>query len=227
MKKKRIIAFFLVFAVLLLSGCGEKKYKVKKDFAPGELFSFYDTYASLVGTAGRNEVLNALKIDLQEVNIENGDHLGIPLKENYAGMDFDIYLMFGHNNAQFMGVDYRREYAYPGDREKMVEDIQTVCSRLAANVETQPNTSFVFNWAETYLKEDWDREIKVWEDASILRRLMNEEYNGSLMLWDMTDVAGDSVKEYLKTRGSDAVHTLSVSIYISEYNGLGYIEIRY
>ena len=216
----------LTVSLLIFSGCS-KKYQVRKDFDPGEIFSYYHKLTSLIGTVGRNEVLRALDVDLQQVNIENGDHIGLPLKESFAGLDFDIYLTFGHQNAQFMNVDYRRTYDYPQDREKMIEDLQTVCTRLAAIVETKPNTSFVFNWAETFLKEEWDRDIAVWQDASILRRLMAEEFNGSLMWWDMTHIAGESVRAYLKTRGSDAAHTLGVSFYVSEYNGIGYIEIHY
>ncbi len=226
MKLRKVFVFLLVLTLLTLPGCSEK-YQVRDDFAPGEIFTYYDELTSLVGTVGKNEVLDALEIDLQQVNIENRDHIGLPMKESFAGLDFDIYLTFGHNNAQFMNVDYRRTYAYPQDQEKMIEDLQTVCARLTAAVETQPNTSFVFNWAETILKEEWDRDIVVWQDASILRRLMAEEFNGSLMWWDMTHVAGESVKEYLKTRGSDAVHSLGLSFYVSEYNGIGYIEVHY
>lgn len=226
MKFKKLFALLLIPALLILPGCGEK-YQVRKDFAPGEIFSYYDTLTSLIGTIGRNEVLNALDVDLQDVNIENGDHIGLPMKESFAGLDFDIYLTFGHSNAQFMNVDYRREYAYPQDQEKMIEDLRTVCAKLSAVVETQPNTSFVFNWVETFLKEEWDRGIVVWQDAAILRRLMDEEYNGSIMYWDMTHIAGETVKAYLKTRGSEAAHTLGVSIYVSDYNGIGYIEIHY
>ena len=224
MKWKRALVL-IVTAVLFCTGCTE--HEVKKDAQPGKVFSQYDRLTGLYGTAGRNEVLDQLGIDLQAVNIENGDHLGLPIQDTYAGLDFDIYLNFGHDDGVLNSVEYERVYRYPEEREQMIMDITTLCDQMILDFGDEADTEYVFEWAQKMLKEEWNQDIKVWQDAAILRRLMNEDYYGSILWWDMTSVASETVRNHLESRGKDYVHGLAISIGVSAYEGKAYIMINY
>ncbi len=224
---KRTVSLFLTIVItfLCMSGCN-KAPAVDKSVRPEQIFSYYKTLTDQYGIS-MSETLENLNIDPQTV-INNGSALlGIPWEEKYAGIAFDVSLNFG-TGEQFSGVHYKSMYTYPEDEYQLLLDAVAVCKQLISDFGDKLDASYAFNWVEVYLKEEWDRDIRYWEDISVLKRLLDESYNGPLLVWDMTTVCSERVRAYLREQfGKDGRHTLTLSIYADKEQGLSYLEISY
>lgn len=228
---KKSFRGFLVIVLLVwmvsMFGCGKEK-GVDPSVRPEMFFSLYDDLTQHYGTVGRTDTLKVLNIDLQQVNIENPDHLGLPLKDTYAGLEFDVYICFSGKDDHFSGVEYQLVYQYPEEKEKLLADILTLSKQMTEDFGPATDTSYVFNWAEKKLHEQWNRDIAYWQDPAVLDRLLEEEFSGELLWWNLTPVATESILKELETYGDkDATHGLLLDLMVSEYNGTVTISIWY
>lgn len=224
---KRMISLFLAIAMMILAftGCN-KMPTVDKSVQPDQIFSHYKALTDQYGLS-ISQTLNNLKIDPQTL-INNGSAVfGIPWDEEYAGITFDVGLNFG-TGEQFTGVRYKAEYQYPDDELSLLQDTVAVSKQMISDFGDKLDATYVFNWVEAYLQEEWDRNILYWEDMSVLKRLLDEGYAGALLRWDITPVCGEHVKTYLQeSYGKDGRHCLFLSIQVDKEQGLAYVEIMY
>ncbi len=224
---KRAISLILAIIMVLpcLTGCN-KLPAVDKSIQPEQIFSHYRTLTDQYGLS-ISQTLNNLKIDPQTL-INNGSAVfDIPWDEEYAGITFDIGLNFG-TGEQFTGVHYKAEYQYPDDELRLLQDTVAVSKQMISDFGDKLDATYVFNWVEAYLQEEWDRDIRYWEDISVLKRLLDEDYAGALLTWDITPVCGEHVKSYLhENYGKDSRHCLFLSIHVDKEQGLAYVEITY
>jgi hypothetical protein len=227
-KYLRIACFFvLIIMVGILSGCG-KEPGVDPNVDPGKIFTHYNELTRYYGTAGRMETLNALGMDLQLVNIQNPDRLGLPLTETYAGVQFDVYICFSGKDTHFSSVEYIAEYRFPEEKDKLIADILAVSDQLIKDFGDATDTSYVFNWAEVMLKEEWNRDIAFWQDPAVLDRLIDEEFCGELLWWNLTPVASETILKELESYGDkDAVHGLLFDLMANEIDGIVTISLWY
>ena len=224
---KRIVSLFIVLAILacVVSGC-KKMPGVDPDVQPELCFSHYKELTDLYGTS-KWDTLKAFGIDQQEITNYGPDRYGIPRTEEYAGINFDITLMFG-KESHFCSVDYQAAYQFPEDEMKLLEDIVTISKQLISDLGEASDTSFVFNWAEVYLDQKWDRDIAYWQDISVLKRLMDEGFQGTLLRWNLTPVASEPVKAELeKYHGDEDLHSLSFSVMFNENDNTAILDILY
>lgn len=218
---KRIICLLAV-AVLLVAtmpGCN-KMPAVNDNVKPGASFSQYDKLTALYGTPWR-EVLSELGIDLQELDTEGLNYVGIPVQESFAGITFDVALRFGGEDNHLVGVEYTATYQYPEDESKFLRDMVKVNRTLISDFGDPSDTSIVFNWAEKHLGEQWNRDIAYWQDVQILKRLADNDYGGTLLFWNLTTVAEEQI---LKV---DSKHGLSSSFSIRDKDGIAVLQIGY
>lgn len=224
---KRMISLFLAIAMMILgfTGCN-KMPTVDKSVQPDQIFSHYKTLTDQYGLS-MSQTLNNLKIDPQML-INNGSAVfGIPWDEEYAGFTFDVGLNFG-TGEQFTGVHYEISYQYPENELQLLQDTVAVSKQMISDFGDKLDATHAFNWVETYLKEEWDRDIRYWEDISVLKRLLDEGYEGPILKWDITPVAGESVRAYLQERyGKDGRCALFLSVYTDKEQGVAYLNITY
>lgn len=225
MKKCRLVALVLL-AVTLFFGCG-KDHSVDKDVQLDKLFSTYRELSPHLGTAGKMETLDNLRIDLQQVNIESADHLGIPMQEQYAGLTFDVYINF--NTKQdvdfFSGIEFVKQYRYPEQKKQLIADVKAVTEKMVNDFGENGDRSFTINWVETMLHEQWDPDIDYWQDPSILERLFSEGYCGELLWWDITPVVDTKVKSAIEEYIPDKVFGICPYVLIP-HTGEGIAELR-
>ena len=219
MLMKRMVCLLIALAFLLV-GCN-KMPTVSDDVKPEEHFAHYKTLTELYGTA-RMDTFKALNVAQKDIVIYHDERLGIPQKESYAGIDFNIWLRF--INSKLSGVEYEATYQYPDEKDKMLQDLVTINKALVKDFGEASDTSIVFNWVEAYLDEKWDRDIAYWRDASVLVRLVDSDFSGSLLYWDMTNIASKTVKE---TLGEDRRHGLSIRFFINEQEGFASVSVEY
>jgi len=217
---KRILSLFITILLVLslASGC-KKMPAVDKNIKPGEHFSQYDKLVQLYGTPWR-DALKELDIDIQDVKLD-GLNMGIPLQDTYADIDFDIMLRFGGEGEYLYDVEYTATYQYPEDEVKLLRDLVKINRELISDFGKASDTSFVFNWAEKMLGEEWNRDISYWQDMQILKRLLDEEYSGYILFWNLDSVATQNIKDMGVTHG------LSVHVYINQDDGTADITISY
>ena len=217
----RVISLFLTVLFLLsaLAGCNEMP-AVNGNVKPGQHFSQYDTLTDLYGTPWR-EVLEKLDIDQQELDLEGLNCVGIPRQENYADITLNTALRFGGDENRLLGVEYTATYKYPEEEGELLRDLVMINRELISDFGNASDTSFVFNWAEKMLGEKWNRKIPYWQDVQVLKRLVDEGYEGRILYWNLTPVASAAVKKVHSNHG------LSVNISILETEGLAVITINY
>lgn len=218
---KRLICILLVCVLLIggLSGCNEMP-AVDKSVKPEEHLSQYKKLTDLYGTPWR-DVLSKLDIDLQELDTEGLNHVGVPIQENYAGLEFDTYLRFGGDENYLCGVTLSATYQYPDEEERFLRDTVAVCRELISDFGDPSDTSIVFNWVEKYMGEQWNRDIQFWQDVQVLKRLADSDFSGTLLFWNLIPVAGEAV---LKTNDEFG---LSVCFSIQEEEGIAVLNITY
>lgn len=218
---KRKISYFFAVLIMLsaLSGCNEMP-AVNGNIKPGQHFSQYNTLTDLYGTPWR-EVLEKLDIDQQELELEGLNSVGIPRQENYADITFNTALRFGGDENRLRGVEYTATYKYPEEEEKFLRDLVVINRELISDFGNASDTSFVFNWAEKILGEKWNRKIPYWQDVQVLKRLVDEGFEGSILYWNLTPVASAAVKKVHSNHG------LSVDISIQKTEGVAVITINY
>ena len=216
-----IISFFLaaLITVFTLCGCNQMP-AVDKNIDPSEHFSQYKVLTDLYGTSWR-DTLKSLNIDLQELNADGLNNVGIPQKETYAGTTFNTALRFRGNENYLGGVEYTVAYKYPEEEGKLLKDLVKINRELISDFGKPSDTSLVFNWAEKKMGEQWNRDIPFWQDTQILKRLMDDNYTGSLLLWNLNSVAPENIKAL------DIIHSLGVSVYINNEEGTAMIIINY
>ena len=193
---------------------------VDKNVKPEQHFSQYKKLSDLYGTPWR-DTLKALNIDLQEVNADGLSNVGIPMQDTYAGVTFDIALRFGGEDEHLRRVEYTATYQYPENEMQMLQDLVKINRELISDFGKASDTSFLFNWAEKVLGETWNRDISYWQDTQILKRLLDEDYNGTLLLWNLSSVAPEHIKEL----GVDT--SLSVYVSVQKDEGTAVITINY
>ena len=212
-----LIAFTLVVA--MFSGCN-KMPAVDKNVKPEAHFGKYKMLTDLYGTPWR-DVLNKLNIDQQEIEADGLTHVVIPMKETYAGFEFNIALRFGGENEHLLGVEYTATYQYPDEEGQLLRDLVKINQELISDFGEASDTSFVFNWVEKRMGEKWNREIAYWQDVQVLKRLLDDDYMGNLLLWNLNSVAPKHVKKLNRD------HSLSVSFSVLENEGTAIISICY
>lgn len=219
---KRSVLLILAVCLILAccTGCGQKG--VDPDIKPETYFSQYLVFTELYGME-RMEALEALGVDLQDVDNISDNRWGIARTETYAGLEFEISALFKGQDNHFSGVYMERTYSFPEDEGVFIQDTVAVCKQLTEDFGEATDNSYFFNWVSVMIGEDWNRDIKFWQDPFVLKRVVDEEFGGNLLCWDLTPVAGDAVKREL----GDARHGLSCSIHVSENNGTAVLMIFY
>ena len=222
---KRFISLAICLCVLLMAvaGCG-KIPAVDKNLKLENYFSQYRTFTELYGTP-RMDTPAALGIDLQKIENISENRWGMPIQEEYCGFMFDISAMFRGVEPRFSGVMMTKTYAYPNDADQIAMDAAELCKQLVMDFGTASDTSFFFNWVDVMLGEEWNRDIKFWQDPQVLLRVINAEYGGSLLVWDLSPVASQAVKNHTKSLGSR--HTLTCSLHIYATEGRAELTIAY
>ena len=220
---KRLISGLLVVCVLccVLVGCDRTQA-----VDPALYFSHYSELTEQFGT-GRMDTPEALGFDLQQVENISDSRWGFPLKEEYAGLEFNISTMFSGKDYHLSGIYMERSYAYPDEKDALIFDTVAVCQRLCADFGPATDTSYFFNWVEVMLAEQWNTDVKFWQDAWVMERVVDAEYSGSLLWWDITSVATPNIMKELKSHEADAVHALVCSMYIDVHNGVATLVITY
>lgn len=218
---KKICCLLAVFAMLVgvISGC-KKMPAVDKNVKPAEHLSQYQRLTELYGTPWR-DVLAKLDVDLQELNTEGLNHVGVPIQETYAGITFDTFLRFDGEENALRGVTLSATYRYPEDEAAFLKDVTKVCRELITDLGDPSDTSMVFNFVDKVMGETWNRDIAFWQDTQILKRLADQDYSSTLVLWNLRSVASESV---LKVNNG---HSLSVSFSIREEEGTAVLDITY
>ena len=224
---RRIYCFAMVLS-LLLAGTGCGRPRVDPSLKPGDFFSHYDRLTELYGTP-RMDTPAALGLDLQQVENISDSRWGFPIKEKYAGLEFDVSVLFGGKERLFSGVYMERSYAYPADSELLICDAAEVCKKLCGDFGPATDNSYFFNWVEVMLGEKWNEDIKFWQDPGVLERVVEEQYSGPLLVWDITSVAPMAVRETLDgiAPNGKGFHALTCSIQIDEYNDVATLMITY
>lgn len=218
---KRIISLFLAILLVLPAAGGCKKMPaVDKNVKPGEHFSQYDKLTQLYGTPWR-DTLKELNVGLQELNADGLNNVDIPLQETYADITFDIALCFGGANEHLRRIEYTATYQYPEAEEQLLRDLVKINRELISDFGKASDTSFLFNWAEKKLGEEWNRDIAYWQDTQVLKRLLDEDYTGTLLLWNLSSVTPKHIKDL------DIEHSLSIYVSIQEDEGTAVITINY
>lgn len=212
-----IIAVLLTFPVF--SGCN-KMPAVDKNVKPEAHLSQYKTLTDLYGTPWR-EVLEKLDISMDEIDTEGLEYVGIPLKESYAGIEFATALRFGGEGSRLRNVEYSATYKYPDEEVKLLQDLVELNRKLIADFGKASDTSIVFNWAEKMLGEEWNRDIAYWQDRQVLKRLLDEGYDGRILYWNLSSVDSENIKKIHEDHG------LSVDISIREEEGIAVITVSY
>lgn len=220
---KRLLSVLLVVCILsgITAGCDSTQA-----VDPALHFSHYSALTELFGT-DRMDTPEALGFDLQQVENISDSRWGFPMTEAYAGLEFDISTIFSGKDYHFAGIYMERSYAYPEEKDALIFDTVAVCQQLCADFGPATDTSFFFNWVEVMLGEQWNEDVKFWQDARVLERVVDAEYGGTLLWWDLTSVATSAIKEELESHGDDAVHALVCSMYIDAYNGVATLAITY
>lgn len=218
---KRILSLLLAILLVLsvVSGC-KKMPAVDKNIKPGEHFSQYDKLTRLYGTPWR-QVLEALDIGMEELEADGLTHVGVPIREEYANITFDTVLRFNGKDNSLSRVEYSATYQYPEEEEKLLQDLVKINRELIADFGKPSDTSFLFNWVEKKMGEQWNRDIAYWQDAQILKRLLDEDYDGNLLLWNLSSVA----PEHMKELGLDT--SLSIYVSVQKEEGTAVITINY
>lgn len=209
----------VLIAVSALTGCN-KMPVVDKSIKPEEHFSQYKTLTDLYGTPWR-DTLQKLNIDLQELDTEGLNYVGVPLQESYAGLEFDTALRFGGDDNHLRGVEYSVSYQYPEDEVKLLQDMVKINRELISDFGKASDTSLVFNWVEKRLGEEWNRDIAYWQDVQVLKRLLDAGYDGTLLYWNLSSVDSDNIKNV------HTEHGLSAGISIRGEEGIAVITINY
>lgn len=218
---KKILSVLVVIFLLVsaLSACNQRP-AVDKSVKPEEHFSHYKILTDLYGTPWR-DVLKKLNIDLQEINADGLNYVGIPLQETYAGISFDIALRFNGDANPLRGVEYTASYRYPEEEGELLRDLVKINRQLIADFGSASDTSYVFNWTEKHMGEEWNREIPYWQDVQVLKRLLDADYSGNLLLWNLSSIAPKHIKDL------EIVHSLSISFYVNQDEGTALITINY
>lgn len=222
---KRIVGLCLaaVMFVSIFTGCDNQQ---KKEIHPEQAFSQYKTLTDLYGTPWR-DVLDTLGISNQEIVIY-GDHLfGIPKTEVYAGIKFDMKLLFRGDDRHLYGVGYEVEYQYPENEEQLLRDIVTICRQLTEDFGEPSNVNYVFNWVEAYMYEEWNRDIAYWQDIQVLKRLLDNNFTGTLLTWDLTAIQNEAIKGERESINTESNHSVTFSIQISNEEGIRTLVIMY
>lgn len=218
---RRILSLLLAILIIVSSMGGCKKMPaVDKNIKPEQHFSQYQMLTDLYGTPWR-DTLKALNIDLQDVNADGLNNVGIPLQDTYAGITFDIALRFGGEDEHLRRVEYTATYQYPEDEMQLLQDLVKINRELISDFGKASDTSFLFNWVEKKLGEVWNRDIAYWQDIQVLKRLLDEEYSGTLLHWNLSSIAPERIKKM------DIDTSLSIYVSIQETEGIAVITINY
>lgn len=222
------IACFAIVLLMVLSAAGCSRPRVDPNLKPGQYFSNYDRLTQLYGTP-RMDTPAALGFDLQQVENISDNRWGFPITEQYAGRDFDVSVIFGGKEKLFSGVYMERSYEYPADSDTLIYDTVEVCKQLCNDFGPATDNSYFFNWVEVKLGEQWNEDVKFWQDAWVLKRVVDEKYSGLLLVWDLTQIAPIAVQQTLDGLSSTGggMHTLVCSIQIDDYSGTATLTITY
>ena len=221
---KRLIAtlFAVSFTLSLLAGCTRT---VSDDVEPEKCFSHYAELTALYGTP-RMDTPAALGFDLQAVENISDNRWGFPIEEEYADLNFDISINFSGKDYHFSGVCMERVYKLPEEETDLLMDAANVCKQLSFDFGKPNDTSYFFNWVEAMMGEEWNRDIKFWQDPSLLKRVVDEDFSGNLVTWDLTPVATTTIKKELESY-DDRRHTLTCNIYVDRFNDSATLWICY
>lgn len=227
MDVKRITCFAIAL-LLALSAAGCGRAGVDPDLKPGQYFSNFDWLTQLYGTP-RMDTPAALGFDLQQVENISDSRWGFPITEQYAGLEFDISASFRGKEYLFSGVYMERSYAYPEDEQALIRDTTEVCKQLCYDFGPATDNSYFFNWVEVMLGEKWNEDVKFWQDAWVLKRVVDEQFSGVLLMWDLTPVATPAVQEALERLDplGEGLHALVCSIQIDDHNGIATLTLTY
>lgn len=219
---KRYILIVLAMCMLFLTcaGCGRRG--VDPDVKPEMYFSQFREFTDLYGKE-RMAALDVLGVDLQEVENISDNRWGINRRESYAGMEFEISAIFRGKENLFSGVYMERTYQFPEEKDDLIMDAVAVCKQLNADFGVATDNSYFFNWVSMMMGEDWNRDIKFWQDPFVIKRVVDENYAGTLLAWDLTPVASTAIKQHL----GDTRHGLACSLHINESDGEAYLTITY
>ena len=218
---KRILLLILAIMLILSAVVGCKKMPaVDKNVKPEAHFSHYQALTELYGTTWR-DTLKKLNIDLQELDAEGLNYVGVPMQETYADIMFDVALRFGGEDNHLCGVEYTATYQYPDEEGKLLQDIVKINRALISDLGEPSDTSVVFNWAEKRMGEKWNRDIKYWQDTQVLKRLLDDGYDGRILLWNLNSVAPAHFEAL------EIEHGLSVSFSVHNDAGTAVITISY
>ena len=218
---KQVIAFLV--AVLLIAftlfSCNQLP-AVDKDMNPQAFFSQYEVLTSLYGTPWR-DTLEKIGVGLSDVTADGLSNVLIPQKEDYAGVTFDVFLRFGGSDNHFSGVRYSATYADPEDEEQMLRDLVKINRKLIDDLGDSFDTSFVFNWVENSMGENWNREIPYWQDMQVIKRLIDNDFGGYLLRWNLDSIANAQIKSL------GVKHSLRIDATIDKQEGTATISIYY
>jgi len=218
--KKTLSVLVVIFLLVsVLSACNQRP-AVDRSVKPEEHFSNYKTLTDLYGTPWR-DVLKKLDIDMQELDADGLNYVGIPLQETYADITFGTALRFRGDDNHLGGVEYTASYQYPEEEVKLLQDVVKLNRQLISDFGSASDTSYVFNWAEKQMGEKWNREISYWQDVQVLKRLLDADYSGNLLLWNLSSIAPKHIKDM------EIVHALSISFYVNQDEGTALITISY
>lgn len=219
---KRFCAAVLAIGLILVgcAGCGNNG--VDPGVKLGAYFTQYDLHTQCYGME-RMAALEALGVDLQDVENISHNRWGFSKTDEYAGLHFAVSGLFRGKEYSFSGVYMEKSYKYPEDKTVFLLDTVKVCRQLTNDIGPATDTSYFFNWISAMMGEDWNRDIKFWQDPKVLERVVNEGYSGSLLSWDLSAVASQTVKNAL----GEAKHALVCSIQVSEENGTAALVITY
>lgn len=221
---KRLVCAVICLCILIAAaGCG-KIPAVDPDLKMEDYFSQYTRFTELYGTP-RMDTPAALGVDLQQIENISENRWGMPIQEEYGGFTFDVSTMFRGAEYCFSGVMMTKTYAYPEETDEIAMDTAKLCKQLVTDFGDASDTSFFFNWVDVMLGEEWNREIKFWQDPFVLLRVIEAEYGGSLLVWDLSPVASQTVKNHTKSLGFR--HTLTCSLHIYATEGRAELTIAY
>lgn len=219
MKKYGIPGFLtLLLVALLLFGCAASKDKSPS----GEHLPEYEKLTALIGGT-KAEALEALNLQENDLTKFVEYDYSLPMEVEYVGVKLQPGIEFIYGDENLLNAIHYRA-AYEGNPAQAAKDMVAVAAQLKKLLGTPDHD------AHRGLISDFKEEdlFKALEKKS----LSNEDY------WDITDIAPDNVKEYIKNVSSqswwtkvygerEARYFLLLEIDYIDTTDTAYISIRY
>ena len=219
MKKHRNSIILILFLVMLLFfGCADSEGKSSL----GKHLPEYEKLTALIGGT-KAEALEALNLQEKDLTKFVEYDYSLPMEVEYGGVKLQpgIEFIYGDENS-LNGIHYRA--AYKGNPEQAAKDMVAVSAqlkKLLGSPDYDAHRGVISDFNEEDLRKALDE-----------KRLSNEDY------WDITDIAPDNVKEYMKNlseqswwgevyNGKEARYFLLLEIDYIESTDTAYISIRY